>query len=89
MTLHEYLNQNINSVVMITLSTDEKEVFQYNHWNYLTNGGFHLLNDDYTLGHILHPGNITIRDDGAIIYTSLDYKPNKVVLNFYFGGATQ
>jgi len=87
MSLNEYLKQHLNSVAMITFSTDEKEVFQYNHWNYLTNGEFHLLNDDYTLGHILYPGDVTIRDDGAVIYSSLNHKPNKVVLNFYFGGA--
>jgi hypothetical protein len=96
MTLDEYLLQHLDSVVMITLSTDEKEVFQYNHWNYLMNminandREFHLLNDDYTLGHILYCGDVTVREDGAIVYTSSwNYKPKNVVLNFYFGGATQ
>ena len=95
MTLDEYLVQRLDSVVMITLSTDEKEVFQYNHWNYLMNminvndREFHLLNDDYTLGHILYCGDVTVREDGAIVYTSSkNYKPKNVVLNFYFGGAT-
>ena len=96
MTLDEYLVQHLDSVVMITLSTDEKEVFQYNHWNYVMNTisvndrEFHLLNDDYTLGHILYVGDVTVREDGAIVYTaSKNYKPKNVVLNFYFGGATQ
>ena len=96
MTLNEYLVQHLDSVVMITLSTDEKEVFQYNHWNYLMNTinvndrEFHLLNDDYTLGHILYSGGVTVREDGAIVYTSSkNYKPKNVVLNFYFGGVTQ
>jgi len=95
MSLDEYLVQHLDSVVMITLSTDEKEVFQYNHWNYLMNminvndREFHLLNDDYTLGHILYCGDVTVREDGAIVYTSSkNYKPKNVVLNFYFGGAT-
>jgi hypothetical protein len=95
MTLDEYLVQHLDSVVMITLSTDEKEVFQYNHWNYLMNTmnlndrEFHLLNDDYTLGHILYSGGVTVRENGAVVYTSSkNYKPKNVVLNFYFGGAT-
>lgn len=96
MTLNEYLVQHLDSVVMITLSTDEKEVFQYNHWNYLMNTinpndrEFHLLNDNYTVGHILYAGTITMREDGAIVYTSSkNHKPKNVVLNFYFGGVTQ
>lgn len=96
MTLNEYLVQHLDSVVMITLSTDEKEVFQYNHWNYLMNTRnmvereFHLLNDDYTIGHILYVGDVTVREDGAVVYvSSQNYKPKNVVLNFYFGGAVQ
>jgi len=98
MTLNEYLVQHLDSVVMITLSIDDycyNKSFQYNNWNYLMNTinvndrEFHLLNDDYTVGHILYSGGVTVREDGAIVYTSSkNYKPKNVVLNFYFGGAT-
>ena len=84
MTFHDYLLQNIENTAMIALHTGD-DIFQYNYWNWFhQKGEFHLLNDDYTLGHILHTGNVESADDGSIVYSS-HYHPRKLILNFYFG----
>lgn len=83
-TLNDYISANINNTVMISLSVDNKESFQYNYWNW-NNQELFLLKDDYTLGHILYDGAISQKDDGSIEY-SHKYHPQKCLINFYFGG---
>ena len=75
--LHFYLNEHLGSTVMISLSIDDNESFQYNHWNWL-----HEI-----IGHIIHTGSIEVRDDGSLLHSS-KYHPKLCVMNFYFGGAT-
>jgi hypothetical protein len=88
MTFHDYLLKNLEHTAMIDLRTGD-DIFQYNYWNWFhQQSQFHLLNDDYTLGHILHDGEIDIYEDGSIRYFS-KYHPCKLVLNFYFGKATK
>jgi hypothetical protein len=87
MTLNEYLEKNISNIVMISLSVDDGQFFQYNYWNFLgKENQLHLLKDDYCIGHILHTDSIKINDDGSIIHISR-YFPKKSLINFYFGGA--
>jgi hypothetical protein len=87
--LHFYLNEHLSSTVMISLSIDGNESFQYNHWNWLHEiSELRLLKDDFSIGHIIHTGSIEVRDDGSLLHSS-KYHPKISVLNFYFGGATQ
>lgn len=87
--LHFYLNEHLSSTVMISLSVDDNESFQYNHWNWLHEvSELRLLKDDFSIGHIIHTGSIEVRDDGSLLHSS-KYHPKLCVLNFYFGGATQ
>lgn len=86
MILHDYLRRHLDATVMIDLSIDEKESFQYNYWNWFhTQGELHLLRDDMTIGHIIHPGSVTENDDGSLSFTS-SFFPKKCRINFYFGG---
>lgn len=85
-TLHNYLLKNLNQTVMIHLSINDKESFQYNYWNWFTQDNqLHLLRDDYSIGHIIHTGSITENEDGSISHSSIHY-PKQSVMNFYFGG---
>jgi hypothetical protein len=87
MTFHDYLLKNLEQTAMISLSVDSGEPFQYNYWNWFhSNGQFHLLKDDYSIGHIIHSGVVSKQDDGSIVLQS-EYYPKRCVLNFYFGGA--
>ena len=89
MTLHDYLLKNLNSVVMISLSIDKHNTVQYNYWNcFVEKGELHLLQDDLTIGHIIHCGSISSNDDGSITHHS-KYHPKNINMNFYFGGYTQ
>lgn len=84
-TLDKYLSENISHTVMISLSIDDSEPFQYNHWNWLRQyNQLHLLKDDYSIGHIIHSGLIKHNEDGSISFTS-EYYPKNCILNFYFG----
>ena len=86
--LHFYLNEHLGSTVMISLSIDDNESFQYNHWNWLHEiSELRLLKDDFSIGHIIHTGSIEVRDDGSLLHSS-KYHPKLCVMNFYFGGAT-
>jgi hypothetical protein len=86
--LHFYLNEHLSSTVMISLSVDDGESFQYNHWNWLHEiSELRLLKDDFSIGHIIHTGSIEVREDGSLLHSS-KYNPKISVLNFYFGGAT-
>jgi len=86
--LHFYLNEHLSSTVMISLSIDDNESFQYNHWNWLHEiSELRLLKDDFSIGHIIHTGSIEVREDGSLLHSS-KYSPKISVLNFYFGGAT-
>ena len=86
--LHFYLNEHLSSTVMISLSIDDNESFQYNHWNWLHEiSELRLLKDDFSIGHIIHTGSIEVRDDGSLLHSS-KYHPKLCVMNFYFGGAT-
>jgi hypothetical protein len=86
MTLSSYLLQNLPQTVMISLSIDEKENFQYNYWNWISQSNqLHLLKDDYSIGHIIHNGNINDLPDGGVALSS-DHHPKNIVLNLYFGG---
>lgn len=86
MIFHDYLLNNLQQAVMITLSVDNQEPFQYNYWNWFHQmSQFHLLRDDFSIGHIIHTGSMTINDDGSINHTS-QYYPKNAVMNFYFGG---
>lgn len=88
MTLHDYLLKNLDSTVMITVGIDKDQTMQYNYWNWFhEKSQFHLLNDDFTIGHIIHTGSVTINDDGSITHTS-KYHPKTLNMNFYFGGVT-
>lgn len=85
MTFHDYLLQNLSSTVMISLSVDNGEPFQYNCWNWLWEvSQLHLLKNDFSIGHIIHTSSITINDDGSISHTS-QYHPKNTKMNFYFG----
>ena len=85
--LHFYLNEHLGSTVMISLSIDDNESFQYNHWNWLHEiSELRLLKDDFSIGHIIHTGSIEVRDDGTLLHSS-KYHPKLCVMNFYFGGA--
>ena len=73
---------------MISLSIDDNESFQYNHWNWLHEiSELRLLKDDFSIGHIIHTGSIEVREDGSLLHSS-KYNPKISVLNFYFGGAS-
>lgn len=86
--LHFYLNEHLSSTVMISLSIDDNESFQYNHWNWLHEiSELRLLKDDFSIGHIIHTGSIEVRDDGSLLHSS-KYHPKLCVMNFYFGGVT-
>jgi hypothetical protein len=86
--LHFYLNEHLSSTVMISLSIDDNESFQYNHWNWLHEiSELRLLKDDFSIGHIIHTGSIEVREDGSLLHSS-KYNPKISVLNFYFGGAS-
>ena len=86
--LHFYLNEHLGSTVMISLSIDDNESFQYNHWNWLHEiSELRLLKDDFSIGHIIHTGSIEVRDDGSLLHSS-KYHPKLCVMNFYFGGVT-
>ena len=66
--LHFYLNEHLGSTVMISLSIDDNESFQYNHWNWLHEiSELRLLKDDFSIGHIIHTGSIEVRDDGSML----------------------
>ena len=59
MTLHDYLIKTLDHTAMIALSIDRQSNIQYNYWNWFhTTGEFHLLRDDFSIGHILHKGYI-------------------------------
>jgi hypothetical protein len=88
MTFHDYLLKNLEHTAMIDLRTGD-DIFQYNYWNWFhQKGEFHLLNDDYTLGHILHYGSVESTKDGSIVFSS-KHHPCKLILNFYFGRASK
>jgi hypothetical protein len=88
MTFHDYLLQNLSSTVMISLAVDNNQPLQYNYWNWFhQTSEFHLLKDDYTIGHIIHTGSVSTNEDGSITHTS-KYHPKNVIMNFYFGQAT-
>lgn len=88
MTFHDYLLKNLPITAMISLSVDNNEQFQYNNWNWFHQiSQLHLLRDDFSIGHIIHTGSVTINDDGSISHTS-KYHPKNTIMNFYFGGAT-
>jgi hypothetical protein len=87
-TFHDFLVKNLDSTVMINLSIDGNESFQYNNWNWFHPiGQLHLLKDDFSIGHIIHTGSVEVREDGSLLHSS-KYSPKISVLNFYFGGAT-
>lgn len=86
--LIEYLTKNKDSIAMITLSVDNGDPFQYNYWNWINeHNQLVLLKDDYSVGHILYNGSLTINDDNSISYRS-EYHPKNCILNFYFGGVS-
>lgn len=86
--LIEYLTKNKDSIAMITLSVDNGDPFQYNYWNWINeHSQLVLLKDDYSIGHILYNGSLTINDDNSISYHS-EYHPKNCILNFYFGGVS-
>jgi hypothetical protein len=73
---------------MISLAIDNGQPFQYNYWNWFyQTSEFHLLKDDYSLGHIIHTSSVSLNEDGSITHTS-KYHPKNVIMNFYFGQAT-
>lgn len=87
MTLDKYLADNLSQTVMIVLSIEDRST-QYNYWNWIQNNNqLHLLNDDMSLGHIVHNGSISQNQDGSITYSS-EYYPKNATLNLYFGGVT-
>jgi len=87
MTFHNYLLKTLDHTAMIALSIDNKSSIQYNYWNWFhTTGEFHLIKDDFSIGHILHQGSIIENNDGSISFQS-QYFPKNCVLNFYFGGS--
>lgn len=70
---------------MISLSVDNGEPFQYNCWNWLWEvSQLHLLKNDFSIGHIIHTGSVTINEDGSISHTS-QYHPKNTIINFYLG----
>jgi len=88
MTFHDYLLQNLSSTVMISLVIDNGQPIQYNYWNWFyQTSEFHLLKDDYSLGHIIHTSSVSLNEDGSITHIS-NYHPKNVIMNFYFGQAT-
>lgn len=87
MTFHDYLLQNLSSTVMISVSVDNGEPFQYNYWNWFhQTSQFHLLKNDYSVGHIIHTGSVSFNEDGSITHSS-QYHPKNTIMNFYFGGS--
>lgn len=88
MTIHDYLTKNLQSTVMMALSVDGAESYQYNYWNWFHQiGQLHLLRDDYTIGHIIHAGSVKSQEDSSVICES-SHHPKQFKLSFYFGGAT-
>jgi len=88
MNLDQYLIDNSSQTVMISLTIHDKST-QYNYWNWIgDHDQLHLLNNDMSLGHIIHNGSVNQNDDGSISYSS-NYYPKKAILNFYFGGSIQ
>lgn len=86
MTLHDYLVKNLKHTAMISLSVDNGEPFQYNYWNWFHQiSQFHLIKDDYSIGHIIHGGIVRANEDDSITLTS-EYHPKICKLDFYFGG---
>lgn len=89
MTLKEYIKTHNKNTVMIALEIDNHEPIQYNSWNWLDSSNqLHLLNDDFSIGHIIHNGEIDVLEDQSIVLCS-SFKPISCKLNFYFGGVTQ
>lgn len=89
MTLHDYLAKNLKSTVMILLSVNETESYQYNYWNWFHQiGQLHLLKDDYSIGHIVHDGYVKNQENNSLVCESHHY-PKKFKLDFYFGGVTK
>lgn len=87
MTLHDYILKHIDYTVMISITVNDTTI-QYNYWNWFhKDSQLHLLNEDFSIGHILHTGSIVDNNDGSITHTS-QYHPKKCILNFYFGGAS-
>jgi len=87
MTFYKYLLINLGNTVSIDLHVGDN-IFQYNYWNWILRDSIHyqkselhLLNDDYTIGHILHDGTISKNEDGSVVYYSAKY-PCKLILNF-------
>lgn len=73
---------------MISLTIDNSQPIQYNYWNWFyQTSEFHLLKDDYSLGHIIHTSSVSLNEDGSITHIS-NYHPKNVIMNFYFGQAT-
>ena len=84
MTFHDYLLRNLSSATMIYLTVDNNQPIQYNYWNWVyqnQTSEFHLLKDDYSLGHIIHTGSVSINEDGSITHTS-KYHPKNTTINF-------
>lgn len=90
MSLNEYLTQQLDHTVMILLSIDNKEIFQYNYWNWVKQTDqLHLLNDNLTIGHIIYTtGIVDNNEDGSISYKSENH-PQNCTINFYFGKTIQ
>jgi hypothetical protein len=88
MILNEYLTQQLDNTVMVLLSIDNKEIFQYNYWNWISETNqLHLLNDNLSIVHIIYTtGIIEINENGSISYKS-KYHPQNCIINFYFGKA--
>lgn len=85
MTLHDYLLKNLSQTVMIQITVNDVTK-QYNAWNWFhQEGQLHFINDDGTIGHIIHGGIVSENNDGSITLSS-KYCPKNCVLNFYFGG---
>lgn len=83
MSSHDYLLRNLESTKMITLTVEGKDSIQYRNWNWFhQEGQFHLLRDDFSIGHIIHGGSVVANDDGSVTHTSR-YFPKHIVMNFH------
>jgi hypothetical protein len=87
MTFYKYLLDNLENTARIDLHIEDN-IFQYNYWNWILRDSthyqkseLHLLNDDYTIGHILYDGKVSENEDGSVVYYSKNY-PCKLILNF-------
>lgn len=95
MILVDYLNSNLDSIAMIGLCCDNKDLsedtlFNYNYWTWNKHQNtLYLLKNCYRAGHILSflESDIIEQPEETSFLVKSKNHPQNYRLNFYFGGA--